>query len=153
MGAAALLLTACGGFLLAILWMDLIFDIQVLGHRGRTELPDSVLASIAAYYHRATTTSRPMSYLIALAMVVLLGALGFQAIRGPDAGWFVTTAAILAGFPILLALLRTVPNAVRLGRRVDATVEQTRLARSIFRDHVVCLGCVIAFLVLQVAAA
>jgi hypothetical protein len=153
MSAAALLLTACAGFLLAVLWMDLIFDVQVFGHSGRTELPESVLASIASYYHRATTTSRPMSYLIALVMVVLLGALGFEGMRGHDAGWLVVTSAILAGFPILLALLRTVPNAVRLGSRIDATAEQTRLARAIFRDHIVCLGCVAAFLVLRVAAA
>jgi hypothetical protein len=62
-------------------------------------------------------------------------------------------SAILAGFPILLALLRTVPNAVRLGTRVGGAAEQTRLARAIFRDHAVCLGCVVAFLVLRVAAA
>lgn len=149
----ALLLTACGGFLLAILWMDLIFDAQILGHRGRNELPDSVLASIASYYHRATTTSRPMSYLVALVMVVLLGALGFQAVRGDDAASLTIASAILAGFPILLALLRTVPNAVRLGARDGDAAQQTRLARAIFRDHVVCLGCVVAFLVVRVAAA
>ena len=149
----ALVLTACGGFLLAVLWMDLIFDVQILGHRGRIELPDSVLASIASYYHRATTTSRPMSYLIALVMVVLLGALGFQAVRGDDAGWLIIASAILAGFPVLLALLRTVPNAVRLGARDGDAAQQTRLARAIFRDHVVCLGCVVAFLVVRVAAA
>lgn len=150
---AALLMTACSGFLLAVLWMDLIFDAQVLGHRRRIELPEPVLASIASYYRRATTTSRPMSYLIALVMVVLLGALGFQAIWRHDPGWLAITSAILAGFPILLALLRTVPNAVRLGARVSGAGERTRLARSIFRDHVVCLGCVVAFLVLRLAAA
>jgi len=152
MGAAALLLTACGGFLLAVLWMDLIFDVQVLGHGGRTELPESVLASIASYYRRATTTSRPMSYLIALAMVVLLGALGFQAIRRHDPGWLLLTSAILAGFPILLASLRTVPNAVRLGARLGGPADQTRLARSVFRDHLVCLGCILAFLTVRLAA-
>src|SRR5689334_17178176 len=63
--AMASLLMACGGFLFAVLWMDLIFDVQVLRHRkAPTELPEVVLASIAAYYHRATTTSRPMNRLI-----------------------------------------------------------------------------------------
>lgn len=52
----ASLLIACAGFLLAVLWMDLIFDAQVVGHRGAGELPEAVLASIANYYHRATTT-------------------------------------------------------------------------------------------------
>ena len=33
--------------------MDLIFDSQVLRHRGADELPEPVLASIAGYYHRA----------------------------------------------------------------------------------------------------
>jgi hypothetical protein len=149
----ALLLTACAGFLLAVLWLDLIFDVQVLGHGRRAELPDAVLASIASYYRRATTTSRPMSYLVTLVMVVLLGALGFQAVRGHDSGWLLIASVVLAGSPILLALLRTVPNAVRLGARHDGAEEQSRLARAIFRDHVACLGCVVAFLVLRVVAA
>jgi len=38
---------ACGGFLIAVLWMDLIFDSQVLRHRAADELPGAVLASIA----------------------------------------------------------------------------------------------------------
>jgi hypothetical protein len=37
-----------------------------------------------------------------------------------------------------LALLRTVPNAVRLGRRTGSPAEQTRLARAVLRDHVLC---------------
>jgi hypothetical protein len=150
----ATLLTACGGFLLAILWMDLIFDVQVLGHRSAGgPLPEPVLASIAGYYHRATTTSRPMSRLIALVMVVLLGALGFQAVRGHDPGWLLAISAGLAGVPMALALTHTVPSAVRLGHRADTPAEQTRLARSICRDHLICAGSMLAFLVLWVAHA
>ncbi len=58
--------------------MDLIFDTQVLRHRGADVLPESVLDSISGYYHRATTTSRPMSHLIALVMVILLAVVGFS---------------------------------------------------------------------------
>jgi len=54
-----LIAAACAGFLLAVLWMDLIFDSQVLRHRGADVLPEPVLDSISRYYHRATTTSRP----------------------------------------------------------------------------------------------
>jgi hypothetical protein len=144
------LLTACGGFLLAVLWMDLIFDAQVLSYRnGGGELPEPVLASIANYYHRATTTSRPMGRLIALVMLILLCALGFQAVRGHHPAWLLVTSAALAGVPIVLALTRTVPNAVRLGRRADGRAEQTRLARAICRDHLLCAGCMAAFLVVQ----
>jgi len=145
----ATLLTACSGFLLAVLWMDLIFDVQVLAHRtAGEELPEPVLASIAGYYHRATTTSQPMSRLIALVMLILLGALGFQATRGHDPGWLLAISAGLAGVPMALALTRTVPNAVRLGHRADSPAVQTRLARSICRDHLACVGCIFGFLVL-----
>src|SRR5262249_35867352 len=65
---APLILTACGGFLLAVLWMDLLFDTQVLRQRSG-DLPEDVLASIAAYYRRVTTTSRPMGRLVALVML------------------------------------------------------------------------------------
>ena len=144
---------ACAGFLIAVLWMDLIFDSQVLHHRGPDELPEPVLASIAGYYHRATTTSRPMSYVIALVMVILLGALGFRWIVGFDAVWLLAASTVLAGAPILLATIRTVPNAVRLGSRTTGPAEQSRLARSICRDHLLCLTFMSAFLVLWAVTA
>ena len=137
----------CSGFLLAVLWMDLIFDVQVRAARDG-EIPEQVLASIAAYYHRATTTSRPMSRLIAAAMAILLAALIVRAVRGHDPVWLIGASAVLVGAPILRAAVRTVPNAVRLGHRHDGAAEQTRLARSVYRDHVLCFASVVAFLVL-----
>ena len=142
---------ASAGFLIAVLWMDLIFDTQVLRHRRVDTLPEPVLASISAYYRRATTTSRPMGHAIAVVMVILLAALGFRAFSGSDAGWLVALWFVLAGLPILLALFRTVPNAVALGKRDRTPAEQTRLARAIFGDHLLCLMCMSAFLVVWIA--
>jgi hypothetical protein len=149
MSVATSLLTACSGFLFGVLWMDLMFDAQVFvdRHRGG-DLPESVLASIAGYYRRAVTESRPMSRLIAVVMVLLLGALAFRLARGHDPGWLVALSALLAGTPILLALKRTVPNAARLGSRSGSLTDQSALARSIWRDHLVCAACVVAFLIL-----
>jgi hypothetical protein len=144
---------ACGGFLMAVLWMDLIFDSQVLRYRGVDELPETVLASIGDYYRRATTTSRPMSYLIAVVMAILLGTLTFRAISGDAPGWLLASSTVLAGLPILLALTRTLPNAVALGKRAGTPAEQSRLGRAIFRDHVLCLASMSAFLVLWIVAA
>ena len=151
MSLATSLLTACSGFLFAVLWMDLMFDAQVLADRNPDGyLPEAALASIAGYYRRAVTESRPMSRLIAVVMVVLLGALGFRAARGHDPGWLLAISALLAAGPISLAWTRTVPNAVRLGRRSGDRAEQTALARSIWRDHLVCAVCMLGFLVLWV---
>ena len=83
MSVAEGLSLACSGFLLAVLWMDLIFDSQVRVVRGG-ELPEQVLASIADYYRRATTTSRPMSRLIAAMMVILSRRVGVSSVRGDD---------------------------------------------------------------------
>jgi hypothetical protein len=57
---------------------------------------------------------------------------------------------VLAGAPIGLALTRTVRNAVRLGSRSDDAARQSRLARAICRDHLLCAGCMLAFIVLWV---
>jgi hypothetical protein len=80
-----------------------------------------------------------------------LAALAFQAARGHDPAWLLAVSAGLAGVPTLLALIHTVPDAVQLGHRADSPDEQTRLARSICRDHLICAGGMFAFLVLWVA--
>jgi hypothetical protein len=152
MSVATSLLTACSGFLFAVVWMDLLFDAQVrTGGRPGAELPEPVLASIAGYYRRAVTGSRPLSRLIAVVMVVLLAALAYRVVRGDDPEWLVAVSALLAGVPVLLALTRTVPNAVRLGGRSGSPTDQSMLARSIWRDHLLCAACMLAFLVLWVS--
>jgi hypothetical protein len=94
-----------------------------------------------------------MSYLIAVVMVILLGSLGFRGFRGSDPGWLLAVSAVLAGIPIALAMVRTVPNAVALGNRAGTPSEQSRLARAICRDHIVCLVLVSGFLAIWVALA
>jgi hypothetical protein len=126
--------------------MDLMFDTQ--GRLRGADPDESVLASIAAYYRRATTTSQPMGTLIALVMGVLLVCLGVEAWRGGRPNWVLIASAVLAGGPILIALLRTVPSAVQLGRRAGTPAEQSRLARAVYRDHIVCIAGMALFLLL-----
>jgi hypothetical protein len=153
MGVAIPVMTACSGFLLAVLWMDLMFDVQVLAHRHAAELPESVVASVAGYYHRVTTASRPMSYLVAVVMAILLITLGLRLSGGRDPLWLVLLSIPLAAGPILFAVLRTVPSAVRLGLRTGSPAEQARRSRAICVDHLVCLGGLMLFLGLWLAYA
>ena len=144
--------TAGAGFLLAVLWFDLMFDFQVARHRG-ADVPEEVLASIAAYYRRVTTAARPMNRLIGLVMGGTLAALVVEIARGEDpasAGW-VSLALLLPA--VGLAGAHTFPAAVRLGARGDPVERQAELARSIYRDHLVCLGLIVALLVIQLAFA
>ncbi|HZP12560.1 MAG TPA: hypothetical protein VFB36_09075 [Nevskiaceae bacterium] len=145
-----MLAAACAGFLLAVLWMDLMFDVQVLRHRDAV-LPEPVLASIAAYYRRATTTSRPMGHLIAIVMLVLLAVSTMDALHTRTTlSW---SKLALCATPIVLALTRIVPSAIRLGRRADSPELQSALARSICREHLFCFGALIVFLALDFASA
>lgn len=144
--------SAGAGFLLAVLWFDLMFDVQALGHRER-ELPENVLASIAGYYRRVTTTAHPMSRLIAAVMLATLVALIAQAAGDDTPAWVAWASLALAAAAILLAGSRTVPGATRLGARTGTIEQQSALARSILREHLFCLAAIAALLVLQLAAA
>ncbi len=142
---------AGAGFLLAVLWFDLMFDVQALG-RSEPVLSEEVLGSIAGYYRRVTTTARPMNRLIVLVMLVTLAAVVVEIVRGDVSAWLAWASLVFAVAPISLAGLRVVPNAERLGARCDTAAEQSDLARSICREHLLCFTSIATLLVLQIAA-
>jgi len=76
---------AGASFLTAVLWFDLMFDVQTRKHGAET-LPDDVLASISAYYRRVTTEATPMNRLISIVMLATLGALAAQVVERGLAG-------------------------------------------------------------------
>lgn len=143
--------TAGAGFLLAVLWFDLMFDVQTLAAHDAA-IPEVVLASIANYYRRVTTAARPMNLLVAGAMFATIAAIVVQLARGDTATWVGLVSLPLVGIPVLLAAARTVPNARQLGSRADPPSRQTQLARSICREHLVCFVGIGALLCLQLAA-
>jgi uncharacterized membrane protein YjjP (DUF1212 family) len=134
-----------------VLWFDLMFDVQVR-RQQEGDLPAPVLASISAYYARVTTAARPMNRLIAAVMVATLAALVVQIAKGDDPAWVGWASLALAASAIVLAGAHTVPNAVRLGAGADDIATRSRLARSIYRDHLVCIATIAAVLVIQLAA-
>jgi hypothetical protein len=140
MSSAVLL--ACGGFLAAVLWFDLMFDVQAL---GGTPSPEAI-ASIVAYYRRVTTEASPMGHLVAVVMATLLVAGVRELVHAGRHRALRAAALLLAAAPIVLALLRVVPNAVALGVAPAAGPEQVALARSILRDHLLCFACILGFL-------
>jgi hypothetical protein len=144
------LLAAGGGFLLAVLWFDLMFDAQVLrtAHADGV-LDDRVLASIAAYYARVTTEAYPMSHLVGAVMLLTVAGALWQMVWGPVALVLRIAAFFLAAGPIALAGARVLPNAVRLGTRADGLAEQSGLARAIFRDHVLCFAAIGSFVAIE----
>jgi len=145
-------LVACAGagFLLAVLWFDLMFDVQVLG-QGSGLLSEATLESMAAYYRRVTTDSWPMGALLPLAMLATIGATLRQLVRDEIPRPAAIAALVLVTLPVALALVRVLPNAVRLGARGDSLDVQSQLARAICWDHLFCFVSIGMFLVLQLA--
>jgi hypothetical protein len=144
------ILAASGGFLLAVLWMDLMFDVQVLASElGGAPMPESALASSAGYYRHVVTESALMRQFISLVIVVTVGGSLVQATRGGGARWRRILAPLLCGSASTLAALRIIPNAARLGARTDPTEGQSALAAAIFHDHVLCFVAIAAFVAIQ----
>jgi hypothetical protein len=142
---------AGAGFLLAVLWFDLMFDVQTRKHAGDL-LPPEVLASISAYYRRVTTDAYPMNRLVALVMVLTLAAICAEIVQGVDPWWIGWVSIALAGSGFVLTITRTVPNAVRIDSIEDSAEQQSTLARAIYRDHLFSFARMAVVLGLQLIA-
>lgn len=141
----AAFLTFGGGFLLAVIWMDLMFDSLALRRPRGEPLSEAARAAIAAYYRRVTTEARPMSRLIALIMgATVLGTLYELLWGSAPLGWRVV-ALLLCGVPIALAQARVFPNAARLGTRSESPAVEDALASEIAWAHVACFAAMLGF--------
>ncbi len=140
---------AGAGFLMAVLWFDLMFDVQVL--RNRDEVNEDVIASISAYYRRVTTEAQPMGRLVALVMVATIASVVAEVAGTRVSSWAAWSSLVLVIGAVALAGARTVPRAVRLGSRRDPVALQETLARSILRDHLACLVAITTVIVVQLA--
>jgi hypothetical protein len=139
--------TAGAGFLLAVLWFDLMFDVQArTGDHGR-------IGSIASYYRRVTLEARPMNLLVALAMAWTLVSLAVQIAEGDAPRGASVASLVLALAAVGLALGHTFRTGARLGSQRDTPAEQAALARLMLRDHLLCLAAIVTVLVLQLAFA
>jgi len=142
---------AHAGFLLAVLWLDLMFDVQSRRHAS-DPLPTEVLASISAYYRRVTTDAYPMNRLVAVVMLLTLVAIVAELVEGVHPSWIGWVSLALAGSGVVPTLTRTAPNARRLGRAQDTPEIQSTLARAIYRDHLFSFGRTFLVLGLQLIA-
>jgi hypothetical protein len=140
-GAAAnrIQILACG-FLLAVLWMDLKFDLLLLPHlRAGEPAPQETLDSIAAYYRRALAAERNTFMLIVTMMTIGLAACIWQGLRAAAVPrWMRAASGVLYAPPVLLAVLRIVPVARRLGAQETDIETQRAMAREVCLSHAYC---------------
>ena len=125
---------AGAAFLLAVLWFDLLFDVQVRT-QATDPLPPDVLASISTYYRRVTIEGSPMMYLPVVVMPLTLGAIVAEIARAAVPPWLGWVSLVLAGSAVFATLFIAVPRAQRIGRAQESPEVLSALARRVFLLH------------------
>jgi hypothetical protein len=146
----ALILFAGIGFLLAVLWIDLVFDAMVLPYHDQNEpLPEKVLGTMSSFYHHITFNPIPLF----IVMLIMLGILILQLVQHSIPALLGWLSLVLFLIPTVYAAVRIIPVANRLGSRKDTHTEQSKLARSLFAMHLFSFIVVLLFGAVQFYAA
>ncbi len=143
------LMNICGGFLLAVLWFDLMFDVQIMAYADVSHAPDAVLQSIANYYARVTLDAWPMNWLVGLAMLTAVVLSVYQIYLQPGVNGRLVLSSVFISVPVVLAQVSVFPAAQQLAQRGDNLILQSELAWQICLAHIICFVSVTIFLLLQ----
>lgn len=140
----------CIGFTLAVLYIDLMFDVlSVPYRRSGTTLPPEVLDPITHYYRRVTQNPYVLMFVLLLTTTVIV----LQIVYALTPRWtaYASLAAILVA--TVAGTVKVIPAAKRLASGQDSADVQTRLVHGMFTAHVLLLGCIIVLALLQIGAA
>lgn len=147
---SGMILCLCIGYLIAVLWIDLIFDSLVLPHHdNKGPLPEEVLATMASFFGRIAAKPR----LIFVVMVTMYVVVILQIVQGTVPAWVAWTSLVLVTVPTGYATARVMPAARRLGARKDSLEKQSELARSLFAMHTFSFTLMVLLAALQIYAA
>ncbi len=140
----------CGGFLLAVLWFDLMHDVAIYPYLGGEGLVASdALLTVQTYYRRVLVDSSPMSSLVALVMVLAIGVNLVRLMKSREPVWLRIGCLLLLLPPTLWALTGIVPMAKRVAEEGTDPAILSSLASQIFHAHVICLVMITGFILLQ----
>ena len=106
---------AGAAFLFAVLWFDLMFDVQVRRCPSGT-LPPEILSATSSYYRRVTVEGAPMMYLPVAVMVLVLAAIVLELVKATMTPWVGWLSLVLAVWAVVSVAFIAVPRAQRIGR-------------------------------------
>jgi hypothetical protein len=138
----------CLGFTAAVLCIDLIFDVSCWRYRRDPQgMPPEILQPAVAYYRFVTRTPHLLVFVIftAVACVALENVYSLL----PRSLGYASLACF--GLASLIAVVKVIPAAQRLGSTSDVTV-QGRLACRLLPWHVAMLASVLLLAGVHVAA-
>ncbi len=139
----------CIGFMLAVLYIDLMFDVMAVPHRrtGKT-LPKEVLDPITRYYGRITQNP----YVLMFVMLTTTICLVMEIVYDLAPRWAAYSSLVLMGLAVVAGTAKVIPTAQRLASGKDPEDRQTGLIHSMFPSHVFLLICILLLTAIQFSA-
>jgi hypothetical protein len=138
----------CLGFCLAIIYIDLVFDVSAVPYRKtNTALPANVLTPIATYYRYVTKNPWLLIFVMSVALTCIVTEILLRLVPL----WAGYSSLVIFGLIALLAIARVIPGAQRLASGKESVERQTKLAHSMFSYHMVFLVLVLSLALLQSA--
>jgi len=136
----------CIGFEIAILYIDLQFDMLALPHRKSGGLvPEHVLAQFTTYY--GVVTKNPYLLMFVL-MTTLIGIIveNVYSLVPPWAGYSSLVLILLA---MGGGIIKVIPSAQRLAADKDTLEDRSRMVYLMFPAHFFILICILLLAVAQ----
>jgi hypothetical protein len=139
----------CIGFMIAILYIDLQFDILALPHRrAGGPAPSGVLGQIATYY--GVITKNP--YLLMFVMMTALLCIIAEIVYALVPRWAGYSSLVFMLLAMLGGIVRVIPTAQRLATDTDTIDERTRMVHSMFPSHIFLLIMILSLAAVQLGA-
>ena len=126
----------CLGFMMAVLYIDLMFDVSAAPYRrSPAPLPREVLDPITHYYGRITQNP----YLLMFVMLTTTLCIGAQIVYEVAPRWVGYSSLFLIALSMITAALKVIPTAQRLGSARDSEVVRTRMVHGMLTPHLLLL--------------
>jgi hypothetical protein len=140
----------CIGFMLAVLYIDLAFDISALPYgKNKAAIPREVLESITSYYRRVTSNPWLLMFVMTTSATCIIWEIVYRLVP-PRIGY---GSIVLFGVLMLISMFKVIPAAHRLASGKESEEKKIQLTYSLFPYHVALLIIIITLTLLQFSSA
>lgn len=139
----------CLGFMLAVLYIDLMFDIMAAPHKKNAVLPPLVLDSITHYYGRITQNP----FVLTFVMLTTALCLGAEILYDLVPRWASYSSMFLMVLSMMTAIVKVIPTAQRLGAGTGSQEERTRMIHSMMPAHLILMVNILLLTAIQFSVA
>jgi hypothetical protein len=136
----------CLGFCVAVVYMDLVFDLSALPYKKLKSNPSpDVLNPIITYYAYVTKNPWLLIFVMFTATACLLTEVVFQLVPR----WAGYASLIIFGVVQLLGVVKVIPLATRLATGKDPAEKQSLMVRSMGPYHVLIMILLLTLALMQ----